>query len=103
MCSLNVSLESIIIPKYFKLTTCVRGRKFRYISKSFVSLRFLLYNNTVFDFFIEMDFVGSCLCRNLCQFSIQNVFGFYNSFPSSCQDQVICERDGFGSVREVKI
>ena len=31
MCSLNVSLVSSIIPKYFKLHTCVRGRKFKYM------------------------------------------------------------------------
>jgi len=51
MCSLNVSLESIIIPRYFKLVTCVRGRKFSYNSKSFRSLPFLLDSNIVFDFF----------------------------------------------------
>ena len=50
MCSLNVSLVSSIIPKYFKLNTCVRGRKFNYISKSFRSLHFLLDGNIVLDF-----------------------------------------------------
>jgi len=50
MCSLNVNLESIIIPKYFKLITCVRGRKLRCISKSFRSVRFLLDSNIIFDF-----------------------------------------------------
>ena len=49
MCTLNVNLESIIIPKYFKLITCVRGRKLRYISKSFRSLRFLLDSNIIFN------------------------------------------------------
>jgi len=49
ICSLNVSLLSIIIPKYFILSTCSRWFLFRYISIAFLSLRLLDISMT-FDF-----------------------------------------------------
>jgi len=37
MCSLNVTLLSIIIPKYFMVLTCLSSLLFKYTSKSFLS------------------------------------------------------------------
>ena len=49
MCSLTVSLQSNIIPKYFNLLTC-GIILFKYTATSFCSFRFLLVINIPFDF-----------------------------------------------------
>jgi len=50
MWSLNVSFVSSIIPRYFRICTCVRGWEFKYIIMSFRSFRFRLDIKIVFDF-----------------------------------------------------
>ena len=50
MCSLNVSLQSNIIPKYFNLLTCGIVLFFKYAATCFSSFRFLLVINITFDF-----------------------------------------------------
>ena len=50
MCSLNESLLSNIIPRYFTLFTWSKGVLLRYISISFCSFRFRLVRSITFDF-----------------------------------------------------
>ena len=50
MCSLNESLLSNIIPRYFTLCTLNKGVLLRYISISFCSFRFRLVRSITFDF-----------------------------------------------------
>jgi hypothetical protein len=50
VCSLNVSLLSIIIPRYFMVLTCLRCLLFKYTSKSRLSFLFRRVNSITFDF-----------------------------------------------------
>ena len=50
MWSLNDSLLSSIISRYFRLGTWVRSRLLRYISSTLLSLRFLLDSSSTYDF-----------------------------------------------------
>jgi len=50
MCSLNVSLSSIIIPRYFIVLTCLSCLLFKYTSRSFLSFLFRRVISITFDF-----------------------------------------------------
>ena len=50
ICSLNVSLLSIIIPRYFMVLTCRRSLLFKYTSRSFLSFLFRRVVSITFDF-----------------------------------------------------
>ena len=66
MCSLNESLLSNIIPKYFKLCTCWKSLLLRYISISFLFFSFSSCQKHYFWFLlIEFNFIIFCPCWNM--------------------------------------
>jgi len=66
ICSLNVSLLSIIIPRYFMVLTCRRSLLFKYTSRSFLSFLFRRVISITFDFWSSN--------RNLLSFAHFEIF-----------------------------
>jgi len=107
MCSLNVSLQSNIIPKYFNLLTCGIILLFNYTATSFCSFRFLLVSISTFDLsslnlillsFAQVDILSNstlamfygCVCVCVLCGCMCVCFVMGGCFGNSVSDLVMC-------------